>query len=39
LQFDLKLAKNGEEYIKKTLEIIENSDSDHYKSMAKETKA
>lgn len=38
LQFDLKLAKNGEEYIKKILEIIENSDSDHYKSMVKEAR-
>ena len=39
LQFDLKLAKNGEDYIKKTLEIIENSDEMHYKSMVKAVKA
>jgi|GEM_PF-5924631 len=36
IQFDLTLAKNAEEYIKKTLEIIEKSDEQHYKSMVKE---
>ncbi len=36
IQFDLKLAKNAEEYIKKTLKIIEKSDEQHYKSMVKE---
>lgn len=36
IQFDLKLAKNAEEYIKKTLDIIEKSDEQHYTFMVKE---
>lgn len=39
MQFDLKLAKNAEEYINKTLEIIKSSDEEHYKSMVKEVGA
>lgn len=39
IQFDLKLAKNAEEYIKKTLDVIKKSDEQHYKSMVKEVGA